>query len=425
MSHPDFVSKAIDGLLASGAAERVHTTPWVVNPLGVKFRRGSTKPRLIIDMRYVNSFLQRKKFKYETVSDLSELLLRNDYLWSVDVASAYHHVELRPEETTYFGFQWQGATYEFKSLPFGLSVACWGFTKIMRELVGTWRGQGIRVLPYLDDFLYAGQKDSVGSFATLQSQQAIVLADFEKAGFVMQPEKCNLKFAQKLEHLGTEINTATGKFGATVKRWKNLQDTVRDLKWKKKVGVRALASFAGQAGSLHQAIGSVARIFTRATLRHIAGAPSWNSHVFITSEVLAELTFWANTKRLQYQTNIWRPARVEALTMYTDASDSGWGGWVRGTPVRARGYFAPWERVQSSTWRELQGVLQMLRSLPNELKGKEVILYTDNQGVESIIKKGASNSEPCHDVLIDIFWVCFSMGISLTCHWIPRSLNGN
>ena len=146
----EFVTEAIGKLVASGAAEKVPRQPYVVNPLGVKFRRGlEHKPRLILDMRYVNSFLQKKKFKYETAASLPELLLRADFVWSVDITSAYHHVELVPAETTYFGFEWQGTFYEFKSLPFGLSVACWAFTKIMREMVGSWLTFPLRV-PHAD-----------------------------------------------------------------------------------------------------------------------------------------------------------------------------------------------------------------------------------------------------------------------------------
>jgi hypothetical protein len=65
----------------------------------------------------------------------------------------------------------------------------------------------------------------------------------------------------------------------------------------------------------------------------------------------------------------------------------------------------------------------LLKSLPTELRNKEVVLYTDNLGVETILKKGASNSEPCHDIVVEIFWLCMSLGITLTCHWIPRDKN--
>jgi ribonuclease HI len=295
----------------------------------------------------------------------------------------------------------------------------------MREMVGSWRGLGFRVLPYLDDFLFAEQRDTELTFKSLEKQQARVLSDFDQAGFLLQHSKCHLKFTQEIEHLGTGIDVAAGKFCASERRWDNLQATVQGLLKKKTARAKAMASFAGQAGSMYHAVGPVARMFTRATLRAVADVVDWNVRLPITREILAELRFWRDTPRLRYRTNIWRPARAEAFTatMYSDASDTGWGGWVRGTPAQARGYFMPEERVQSSTWRELKGVLELLRSVPDIIRGKEVTLYTDNQGVERIMQKGASNSQACHDLVVEIFWVCVGLGITLRCHWVPRAKN--
>lgn len=42
---------------------------------------------------------------------------------------------------------------------------------------------------------------------------------------------------------------------------------------------------------------------------------------------------------------------------------------------------------QSSTWRELKTVSNFLESLYDDLKGKMVKLYTDNENVVKIVKK--------------------------------------
>jgi hypothetical protein len=40
-----------------------------------------------------------------------------------------------------------------KVLPFGLSSACYVFTKVTRPLIKKWRGEGKNILMYLDDGL--------------------------------------------------------------------------------------------------------------------------------------------------------------------------------------------------------------------------------------------------------------------------------
>lgn len=87
----DFVSTAIEDLLASGAI-----TPWtpspssprptVISPLSVA-TRASGAQRLCIDLRYVNEHLQYESFKYESLSMLSDILSPNDQIFNFDLKS--------------------------------------------------------------------------------------------------------------------------------------------------------------------------------------------------------------------------------------------------------------------------------------------------------------------------------------------------
>ena len=73
---------------------------------------------------------------------------------SYDLMSGYYHVGLNPSSRTIVGFKWDGQYYVYKCLPFGLSTPPWVFSKVIRKLVMYWRREGIKLLPYLDDFLF-------------------------------------------------------------------------------------------------------------------------------------------------------------------------------------------------------------------------------------------------------------------------------
>ena len=60
--HPEFVTQAISERLANGCIVERTVPPFCVNPLSVA--KGK-KLRLVIDLRHVNSFLVRFKFKYK------------------------------------------------------------------------------------------------------------------------------------------------------------------------------------------------------------------------------------------------------------------------------------------------------------------------------------------------------------------------
>jgi len=60
---------------------------------------------------------------------------------------------MHPRSRIFIGFTRGERYYVYNCLPFGLSTAPWVFSMVMRELVMYWRRGGIRLLPYLDEFL--------------------------------------------------------------------------------------------------------------------------------------------------------------------------------------------------------------------------------------------------------------------------------
>lgn len=93
------------------------------------------KPHLVINQRYVNQYLQLSKFKYEGLNLIPALFSKGDYMFTFDLKSGYHHLDIHVHEASqsYLGFTWgEGINkkfYVFRVLPFGLASACYIFTK--------------------------------------------------------------------------------------------------------------------------------------------------------------------------------------------------------------------------------------------------------------------------------------------------------
>jgi hypothetical protein len=94
-----FVSEAVASLVVTGAASKVYERPWiVVSPLVQVVPKGIDKLKLILDLRYVNSFLRIDPFKYESLKAIFHLCkLQQDLLFSVDLKFGYHHVDIDPD----------------------------------------------------------------------------------------------------------------------------------------------------------------------------------------------------------------------------------------------------------------------------------------------------------------------------------------
>lgn len=205
-ANADFVDEAILDLVATRTVNEVSAPPHCVLPLGVVPKPGTSKLRLIYDGQYINASLVCPAFKYETLAELPEVLQPNDFLFTIDLKSGYHHLDIHQDSWQYLGFAWKGKYYLFTQLPFGVSVACWAFTKLMRQLFRKWRSTGHRCSHYLDDSLHANQ-----SSARLTAiQQKLILPDLEQAGFLASKPKCDLIPAQSKKYLGMMVNTALG-----------------------------------------------------------------------------------------------------------------------------------------------------------------------------------------------------------------------
>ena len=77
----------------------------------------------------------------------------------------------------------------------------------------------------------------------------------------------------------------------------------------------------------------------------------------------------------------WVNPKPDILT-YSDASDSGWGGYsVELGGNIAKGQWSAEEELKSSTWRELRATHLVLKSFLPNIQGKEVRHRTDNQNL--------------------------------------------
>ena len=89
------------------------------------------------------------KFKYEGVSTIRDLLNKGDFFFKFDLKHGYHHVNIDKAYHKYLSFSWSddGVTkyYVFTMLVFGLATAPFVFRKVVKALIGYWRGCSIHL----------------------------------------------------------------------------------------------------------------------------------------------------------------------------------------------------------------------------------------------------------------------------------------
>ena len=142
----------------------------------------------------------------------------------------------------------------------------------------------------------------------------------------------------------------------------------------------------------------------------------------VSAAIRDELSFWlSNIDTLNGRAM--SPKSSAVGVVYSDASDSGFGGYFVQCGVDlVSGVWSEDQMHSSSTFREILAVKFVLLSLVSQLSGMTVKWFTDNQNVPRIISSGSSKGHLQSEAL-SIFNICCNYGISIEMEWIPRSQN--
>ena len=288
LQHPGFVAAAIIELLSNGCIVEYDVPPFCVNPLTVAEEK---KLRLVIDLRHVKNYLVKPKFKYEDLRSLSQVLDEGHWFFTWDLKSGYHHVDICPDHQKYIGFAWpfSGVVryFTFAVLPFGLSSACFCFTKLMRPLVRRWRSMGHNSFIYLDDG-FGSQPDKCSATAASFIQRK----ELSLSGLLCNEEKSHWTPMQIGEWLGLVIDSISMSFRIPEKKVSKLKGLLDSAIQAGYSSFRELARIAGSIISVALAVGPISRLLTRQMYFAIETRSAWDNTIHFSPSLLLELKFW-------------------------------------------------------------------------------------------------------------------------------------
>jgi len=382
-------------------------------------RNSMNKRRVVIDLRYINAHLPDRPVRYENLRSFRNSIQKGMYMISLDLKSGYHHVGLHPSARQYLGFQLGERYFQCAALPFGLSQAPAVFTKVMRAVVQLWRQRGWRVLPYLDDFLFAFASEEEATAAAVRIDQ-----DLQELGLRRNQDKGCWEPTTTLTHLGLVVDSERMLFRPTAATEARLRSFAKDLtvlasRRQRMVPASMLAKFCGLAVSQLLAVPE-ARMMLRRLHDALATARSMRHQVRVPSAALSELAWW--------QTAPWGAgAEIDlphpTVRVATDASDVGWGALVYGSNLQARGTFTVKEFAQPIMVRELLAVQLALESFGKDLRGRHIELLIDNQPAAFSLMSLSSRNAAARAVIARIWELLKSLRARGWVTWIPSEVN--
>ena len=203
----DTLKEKVAEWLADGHIQKVKHAPWCTNPMSVAVKfdpvRDETKFRPVIDLsRHVNKHVKVSHVKLDDLTVAEELISKDDFMASFDLANQFFHVRLNKADRKYFGFALQTEAgeqeyYQFKVMAYGYSPAVEVVTRLLKPVKAYLHELGIKISIFVDD----GRVSASAPGETWEKFQ-FALTVLQLAGWNIQWKKTSTEVSQQLLHLG-------------------------------------------------------------------------------------------------------------------------------------------------------------------------------------------------------------------------------
>ena len=416
-----FLLEEVESLLGKQAIELVppgqegqgfYSTFFLVQKKG-----GGYRP--ILNLRPLNKYLKVQHFKMETLRSIIQALEKGDWVASLDLKDAYLHVPVFPPHRKFLRFCINNRHYQFRSMPFGLAIAPRIFTKIVTTIGGYLRMKEIYIYMYLDDWLIKSREP-----ISLLSHLVTILHKLIDLGLVVNLEKSHLNPSQKITYLGARFNLQMGIVCPTEERYTNLCQTISTITQQAFVPARSFLRILGLMASCIDLV-PLARLHMRPIqlylLCHWSPRQDDISHlVQIKDSLKPHLAWWTQGS------NIFRGAvleqRLPDYTMWTDASNQGWGAHMGNQSVS--GIWTLSDKAKHINFLEMLAVQKALTHFRNPLIGKLLMIRSDNSTVVSYINRQGGTRSPQLCMLVwTIYQWCMKWNIQIKAAHIPGKKN--
>ena len=316
---------------------------------------------MILNLKKFNNYIDKHKFKMETLNSMLDMVQQNSWMTSVDLSDAYLVIPLLCKHSGYLKFIWRNIVYKYIVMAFGLTSAPRKFTKLLKVLLSWLCRLGHLVSMYLDDSLQVGVTFDECLYSTQVTYNFLI-----SAGFIPNEKKSQLVPSQVITILGFVINSVTMTISLPDSKTKCMLDLISAALDNPTMSIRQLAWLIGKLISCFPAL-PYGRLYYRA-LEHCKnyslGTNRYNFEVYMTLDPASLwcLSWWHKNipdavAPIRLQTN---PSEI----IFMDVSSYAWGCYYNGKI--AQGYFSPLEFPLSINSKETLAIWYGLHSFRHQ-----------------------------------------------------------
>lgn len=415
LSETKSVHKCLNDLLENGAISKCsyHNNEFL-SPFFLATKPNGKK-RFILNLKNLNQYISAPHFKLEDSRTVSKLLTKNCYLTAIDLKDAYFLLPIHPKFKKYLRFINKGQRYEFNCLPFGLNVAPYIFTKIMKEVTRYLRRKNILLVVYLDDILIIGSNK-----AECQSNTVMTATLLQKLGFIINIEKSQLIPSQTIQYLGFLYDTTKMLISLPNNKIKSILKLIHKTENRFKLTIRKYSKLIGTFVATCPVIPYSRyhiKCLERVKYKALRGK-NYNNHFTLPKLVKINFNWW---KQNLFKSQNIKP-KPFSLEIFTDASLSGWGAFSNG--ISCHGFWDLTYNDKHINFLEVSAALNGLQSFTKSKQNIRVLLRIDNKTAIACINRGGSVKYPMLNRITQKLWSwCEENQIEVFASYIPSKDN--
>ena len=387
-------------LLAKGAIEPVDPLSRPRGYYSTYFlatkKTGGFRP--ILDLRGLNKFMKVIPFHMLTTADV--------------------HVPIAQQHRQFLRFAYRGGHWQFRVLPFGLSLSPRVFTRCVAAALAPLQSQGLKVLPYLDDWLICAS-----SRAQVSRDTARLLSHMARLGLKVNMAKSCLVPSQATTFIGVALQSVTMTARPSTHRVDDILHLLGLFQEGRRLTYVTFLRLLGKLTSI-SAVVPLGLLSLRPLQRwlngfHLDAKRHRCRKLRVSQQCLLALAPWRDGAYMLRGVPMGSvPSRRETVT--TDACPSGWGAvWQSRT---ARGRWSAEDRGAHINVLELRAVHLALRHFLPHLRGKHVLVRSDNTStVYHINHQGGTKSARLLGVAEELLTWAAPRLISLRAMYLPES----
>ncbi|XP_074505795.1 uncharacterized protein LOC141775954 [Sebastes fasciatus] len=381
-------------------------------------REGGFRP--ILDLRGLNTFLKVLPFHMLSTADVLQNVTRHSWFTSIDLKDAYFHVPIALPHRQYLRFAFEGKAFQFKVLPFGLSLAPRVFTRCMRAALAPMQARGMLILPYLDDWLICALTREQAERDT-----ASLLHHMTRLGLTVNHAKSCLIPSQRVVFIGLTLDSRHMLAFPTPRRVNAILQLLLRFRKNRRLRYSLFLRLLGMLTSVTSVV-PLGLLYLRPFQIWINGLQlDPKSHrskrVRVSCRCLLALRPWRAGAYLARGISLGSiPSRREVVV--TDASPSGWGAVWQHRAIR--GLWTAQEAAEHINVLELRAIYLALRKFLPHLRGRHVIVRSDNKSaVYHVNRQGGTRSPRLLQVARRLLVWAFPCFSSLRAMYLPGPQN--